>query len=149
MDPLSMARANVTMLVEYLRTPPESRSASQGSDYAREALQIVKDSLQSFSGDEGVALMKDFEAQPDSFDEMLVKHLLRITRKDKAVAKQLNHLLTQFHRERALERKAGTMDISQSVTYDGFVMGGSSVAVGGDVKGGITIDGKYVEQESD
>jgi hypothetical protein len=146
MDPLSMARANVTMLVEYLRTPPESRNASQGSDYAREALQIVKDSLQSLSGDEGVALMKDFEEQPDSYDDVLVKYLLRITRKDKAVARQLNHLLTQFHRERALEHKAGTLDIKQSATYDGFMVGGSSVAVGGDVRGGIRIGGKYVKK---
>lgn len=148
MDPLSMARANVTMLVEYLRMPPESRNDKEGSNYAREALQIIKDSLQSLSGDKGVALMRDFEEQPDSYDDMLVKHLLKITRKDKTVAKQLNDLLTQFHRERAMGRKAGTIDIRQSATYDGYVMGGSSIAVGGDVKGGISIGGEYVEKDN-
>jgi hypothetical protein len=150
MDPLSMARANVTMLVEYLRVPPDSRDARQGSDYARDALQIVNNSLQSLSGDDGAALMQDFQEQPDRYADILIKNLLTITRRDKVVAEQLNDLMTKFHRERALERKAATMDIRQSATYDGYVTtSGSSVAVSADVQGGLSIDGRYVEKEGD
>jgi hypothetical protein len=150
MDPLSMTRANVTMLVEYLRVPPESRDAGQGSGYARDALQIVNNSLQSLSGDEGAALMQDFQKQPDRYADMLIKKLLKITRRDKAVAAQLNDLMNKFHRERARERKAATMDIRQSATFDGYVTtSGSSVAVSADVKGGIVIDGEYVKKQGD
>jgi hypothetical protein len=150
MDPLSMAKANVTMLVEYLRVPPESRDARQGSDYARDALQIVNNSLQSLSGDEGATLMQDFQEQPDRYADILAKKLLRITRRDKAVAAQLNDLMNKFHRERAMERKAATMDIRQSETYDGYVAtSGSRVVLNADVKGGITIGGEYVEKEGD
>ena len=39
--------------------------------------------------------------------------------------------------------------IRQSVSYDGYVTKGSSVATGGDVQGGIVIDGKYVEKQGD
>jgi hypothetical protein len=149
MDPLSMARANVSMLVEYLRLPPESRNTREGSSFAGEALQIVKDSVQSLSGERGVALMKDFEEQPDSYADVLAKQLLKITRRDKTVAKQLDDLLTQFHKERAMESKARTIDIRQSATDDGYVMGGSSVAVGGDYQRGIKIGDEYVEKDSD
>ncbi len=127
MDPFSEVTAIVNMLADYVRLLAKDPEARKGSAQEK-ALQIVRQALEP----KYAHLLSDFEKDPDTYGDVVTKHLLRRTSQDKGVADELGDLLYQFHRDESAFQKVVIVKQDVSGTASGSVIGSDASVVRGD-----------------
>jgi len=140
MDPFSEMRAVVSMLADYVQTLGKNPEAKKDCVRAK-ALQIVREALQP----KYTRLMESFEEDPETYGEVVTKHLLVQTSQEKTIADQLGDLLYQFHREESASQKIEFVDQGVSTTAGGSVIGGEVSVVKGDASSIGEIGGEFLD----